>query len=393
MKAIYFDCYSGISGDMILGALIDAGLNLGKLKNELKKLRIDGWNIKTEKVKRCGITATKFKVIVDTKKDKSRHLSEILEIIDKSKLSPNQKNKSKEIFEKIGNAEAKIHNTKHNDVHFHEIGSLDAIIDIVGAVVAMDLLNIKKAYSSEVVVGKGTIKISHGEVPIPAPATSEILKGIPLKNSDIEEELTTPTGAAILTTLCQSFTGIPNGFKITQIGYGAGSREYPGKTNFLRILIGEIPDELSDLISETVYLITTEIDDMNPEIFSSLMEGLFNIGCLDAHFISVYMKKNRPGTKLEILSDFSKKDEIINYIFKNTSTFGIRVEEVHRYCLKREMDFVNTKYGKITVKKGFLGDKIIKVSPEYESCKVVAKENNVELIKVYNEVLKKIKDL
>jgi len=393
VKAIYFDCYSGISGDMILGALIDADLSLEVLRNELKKLKIDGWDIKTEKVKRCGITATKFNVIVDTKKDKSRHLSEIFDIIDKSKLSSSQKTKVKEIFQKIGNAEAKIHNTNPDDVHFHEIGSLDAIIDIVGAVVAMDLLNIKKTYSSEVATGKGTINISHGEVPIPAPATAEILKGIPLKNSDMEGELTTPTGAAILTTLCQSYEGIPNGFQITQIGYGAGSREYPGKTNFLRILVGEIADELSDLISETVYLITTEIDDMNPEIFSSIMEELFSIGCLDAHFINVYMKKNRPGTKLEILSDLSKKDEIINYIFKNTSTFGIRIEEVHRYCLKREMDFVNTKYGKIKVKKGFLGDKLIKVSPEYESCKVAAKENNVELIKVYYEVLKKIKDL
>jgi len=391
VKALYFDCYSGISGDMILGALIDAGLNLKELKSELKKLNIDGWNISIEKIKRCGITATKFNVITDSKKDKPRHLSQIFNIINKSNLKNEQKTKAKEIVRKIAEAEAKIHNTKPDDVHFHEMGSLDTIIDITGTVIALDLLDIQRCYSSAVAVGKGTIKISHGEVPVPAPATAEILKGIPLRNSEIEGELTTPTGASILTTLCQSFSGIPDGFKIEKIGYGAGSREYKGKTNFLRVFLGEISQEINDLISETIYVITTEIDDMNPEIFSFIMEGLFNLGCLDAHYVSIYMKKNRPGVKLEVLADSSKKDAIINYIFKNTSTFGIRVEETHRFCLKREIDYINTKYGKIKVKKGFLGNKIIKVSPEYESCKKAAKENKIELIKVYNEVLTKLK--
>ncbi len=375
---------------MIISAFINAGLNIESLKTELKELNLDGWDFQLEEVRRCGITASKVNIITDKKKDKSRHLAEIFKIIDDSNLEQKQKTTIKKIFTKIADAEAKVHKTDVKKVHFHEVGSLDAIIDITSAVVAMDLLSIDKVYSSQVAIGQGMIQISHGEVPVPAPATVEILKGIPLRRTNINGELTTPTGAAILTSLSQSFEGIPANFQIQQIGYGAGNRVYEGKTNFLRILIGEVPGEINDLIPEEVYLITTEIDDMNPEIFSSIMDDLFNIGCLDAHFLSTYMKKNRPGVKLEVLSNIKTKEKIIDYILKNTSTFGIRVEEIQRLCLKRESDVIDTKYGKVKVKNGYIGNKLIKVSPEYESCKTIAKNNNINLITVYNEVLKKI---
>ena len=391
MKALYFDCYSGISGDMILGALIDAGLNLDDLKSELKKLNVEGWDVTASPIKRCGITGTKFDVITDKSLDKARHLHEIEKIINESSLSDKIKSKAIKIFHIIGDAESEVHGSDHHHVHFHEVGALDAIIDITGAVIGMDLLGIKEVYSSNVTVGNGTITIAHGEVSVPAPATTLILKDIPLKRSDIQGELTTPTGASILKAYAKSFTGMPNNFSADAVGYGAGGKEYEGKTNYLRVMLGEIASQGSGLESHSVYKLTTEIDDMNPEIFSSLMEEVFKLGCLDCHYSSVQMKKNRPGTKLEILTAPDNKNKIMDYVFRNTSTFGIRVEEVQRYCLKREKDFVETEYGKIQVKKGFIGDELIKVSPEYESCKQAAAEYGVSVMKVYNGVIRLLK--
>ncbi len=377
MEIAYFDCFSGISGDMILGSLIDLGLDIEYLKNEFKKINISGYEINVIKTKKNDISCIKVNITV---KDKQKHrsLKEINALIDKSELNLEIKKKSKNIFLKLAKAESKIHNIDIDNVHFHEIGAIDSILDIIGAVIGLDKLNIKKIYSSSIPVGRGFVKSAHGKLPIPAPATSELLKGIPIYSTKVEGELVTPTGAAIISSLTESFGEMPL-MQIEKIGYGAGKSDFD-HPNLLRIFIGE---SLEKYDTDTVNVIEINIDDMNPEHYEVVFEKLLKNGALDVYLTNIQMKKNRPGIKLSIISPLEITDQLTDIIFNETTTFGLRIYKTNRKKLFVEMEKVETKYGEITIKIGKTKDKIKLVSPEYEDCKKLAQENNVSLKEIY----------
>ena len=377
MEIAYFDCFSGISGDMILGSLIDLGLDIEYLKNEFKKINLSGYEINAEKIKKRDISCIKVNITV---KDKQKHrsLKEINALIDKSELNPEVKKKSKDIFLKLAKAESKVHNIDIDKIHFHEIGAIDSILDIIGAVIGLDKLNLKKIYCSTIPVGRGFVKSAHGKLPIPAPATSELLKGIPTYSTKVEGELVTPTGAAIITSLTNNFGEMPL-MKIEKIGYGAGKSDFD-HPNLLRIFIGESLDKYD---TDTVNVIETNIDDMNPEYYEVVFEKLLKNGALDVYLTNIQMKKNRPGIKLSIISPLEITNELTDIIFNETTTFGLRIYKTNRKKLFVEKEKVETKYGEITIKIGKTKDEIKLISPEYENCKKLAQENNVSLKEIY----------
>ena len=380
MKIAYFDCASGISGDMVLGALIDAGLELDVLKTELKKLNVSGYEIKTERVKRNSISGTKLTVEI-SEEGVERHLSHIVKIIDDSSLDKDIKDLSKKIFYNLGEVEAKIHNTDIEKVHFHEVGALDSIIDIIGTVIGLKALGIKKVFASKVHLGTGFVNTRHGKLQVPVPATAELLKGIPVYSTGVESELVTPTGAVILKTLSESFGDIPV-MNIDSIGYGAGSKilKIP---NLLRIFIGIIKHK--EYHSDHAVLLETNIDDMNPEFFDYLSERLMDEGALDVYKTPVFMKKNRPATLLSILINEKILDEVLSIIFSESTTIGVRIQRLDRAVLERDILQVETKFGRVNVKVSKLGEKITNISPEYEDCKKAASEYNIPLKEVYDE--------
>ncbi|PKK82571.1 MAG: TIGR00299 family protein [candidate division Zixibacteria bacterium HGW-Zixibacteria-1] len=383
MKAIYFDCFAGISGDMTLGALVDAGLDIEKLKTELAKLKLEGYTITTEKVTKNGITGTKVNVQIEEQKA-HRHLKHINEIIDNSDLGDDIKQAGKKIFLRLAEAEAKIHNTTIEKIHFHEVGAIDAIIDIVGSVIGIKLLGIEKIYASRIHVGRGFVDCRHGKIPVPAPATVELLKDVPVFSTGIEKELTTPTGAAIISTLADSFGNLP-AMNIGQIGYGAGTSdlEIP---NLLRVMIGEVAK--SDYETDAVTVIETNIDDMNPEFYEYVSEKLFKQGALDVYTSPVYMKKSRPGVLLSVIADNDRIDDIISILFSETTTIGVRMHQVERMKLQREITTVNTIYGDIRVKISKYKGQIKNIAPEYDDCKKIADENNIPLKDIYDAAKK-----
>lgn len=377
MEIAYFDCFSGISGDMILGSLIDLGLDIEYLKNEFKKINISGYEINAEKIKKRDISCIKVNITV---KDKQKHrsLKEINALIDKSELNPEVKKKSKDIFLKLAKAESKVHNIDIDKIHFHEIGAIDSILDIIGAVIGLDKLNLKKIYCSTIPVGRGFVKSAHGKLPIPAPATSELLKGIPTYSTKVEGELVTPTGAAIISSLTESFGEMPL-IQIEKIGYGAGKSDFD-HPNLLRIFVGE---SLENYDTDVVNVIEVNIDDMNPEYYEVVFEKLLKNGALDVYLTNIQMKKNRPGIKLSIITPLEITNQLTDIIFNETTTFGIRIYKTHRKKLLVEKVKVKTKYGEITIKIGKTKDEIKLISPEYEDCKKLAQENNVSLKEIY----------
>lgn len=378
MKIAYFDCLAGISGDMTLGALIDCGVPLNYLEDQLKKLNISNFSLKEEKVIKKGITATKVHVNI-AKENKGRHLSHIKEIIYKSSLSEIVKNNAFNIFENLAKAEAKIHGTTIEKIHFHEVGAMDSIIDIIGTCICLDYLKIDKIKASKIHVGTGFVECDHGKFPLPAPATSELLKEMKIYSTGIEKELTTPTGAAILKTFSKKSFSMPE-MDVETIGYGAGNRDLD-IPNVLRIYIGEIREE-SDLI-EYAKMVETNIDDMNPEIYEIVMEKLFEAGAYDVFFSPVQMKKNRPATKLSVLIPYNEVEKFKEIIFMETTTFGIRVYDVEKHMLLREFKEIKTEFGKINIKLSKFNGKIINATPEYEDCKLIAKKVNKPLKEIY----------
>jgi uncharacterized protein (TIGR00299 family) protein len=381
MRTAYFDCFSGISGDMTLGALVDAGVSIDVLRAELAKLGLPGYEIKAEKVKRCGIAATKVHVIIDHKDQHARHLVDILDIIDRSSLSSSIQRKSSMIFHRLAEAEAKVHGTTTDHVHFHEVGAVDSIVDIVGSVIGLELLGISRIMTSAVNVGSGTVQTSHGLLPIPAPATAELLKEIPLYESDTKFELTTPTGAAIISTLGALFGPLPP-MKANVIAYGAGDKDFPGKPNVLRLMIGElvtIHDEDTSLVIET------NIDDMSPQVYDYLIGKLMQQGAQDAYLTPIIMKKGRPAILLSVLTDKSKTDTMVDTIFRETTSIGVRIQEINRKKLIREIADVKTPYGTIRVKISKHGNEVLTITPEYEDCKRIAEEMQVPLKNVIEE--------
>jgi uncharacterized protein (TIGR00299 family) protein len=394
MKILYYDCFAGISGDMNLGAMLDLGVEQKFLLEELNKVPVDSYKIKVHKDKRGGITGTKVDVIVPPQeKASSRHIQkkrnfrDITGMIKQSNLSANVKKISLDIFTRLARAEGKIHGHKIENVHFHEIGAIDSIVDIVGAAICLDYLNVDKVISSPIQVGSGIINCSHGTFPVPAPATAEILMGIPMKTGLVPFEATTPTGAAIIAATATSFTEKID-FTPQKIGYGLGSKDSP-IPNVLRLFLGEISanaEKADDPETSVAVIIECNIDDMNPEFYDALMERLFAAGAHDVFFTPIIMKKSRPALTVSVLCDVSQQKVIEEVFWLNSSTFGLRSYKIAKSMLRRETVKVKTKYGEITVKNGCLNGRIIKSKPEYEDCKRLAKENGVTIQDIYESI-------
>jgi pyridinium-3,5-bisthiocarboxylic acid mononucleotide nickel chelatase len=396
MKTAYFDCYNGISGDMTLGALVDLGLPLEELREALGSLPIAGYTITDERVKRCGVGATMVTVRCD-EQPRHRHFPHIREIIGGGAFSPAVKERAIEAFFRIAEAEAAIHETTVDRIHFHEVGAVDAIVDIVGAMWGIEALGITRVLASAVAVGSGTVKCAHGEMPVPAPATARLLAGKPITTGPMACELCTPTGAAILTTLTDSFGPLKD-FRVEKVGYGAGSRVVEGHTNYLRVLLGETQDASKAGIvlpveTRELALVTTDIDDMPAEIFGHVLSRLFEAGCLDAHITAVQMKKDRPGASIQVLAEPGKVDAVVELLLRETTTFGVRVVPCTRHSLHRRIETVQTQYGEVRVKLGLWGDEAIKASPEFEDCRRLAEEKGVPLAQVYAAAVRQAPNL
>jgi len=383
MRLAYFDCFSGASGDMILGSLIDAGLSPHLLRGVLKKLGIPDIRLRVEKVLKSGISATQ--VIVKSRKNERSHrnLKELLKIIERSSLETHIKKKSKEIFERIALVEAKIHQKPVDDIHFHELGGLDSVVDIVGSVWGLDQLEIEQIHVSKINVGTGFVRCEHGLLPVPAPATLYLMEGKPIYSSGVERELLTPTGAAILTSLGLEFGPMPL-MKVERIGYGAG-RDELSHPNVLRLIIGT---SLSYSEKEKVMVIETNIDDMNPQFYDFVMEELFAMGIKDVFLTPIIMKKSRPATLLTIITSPEKLSLITEFLLKETTTIGLRWREEVRARADREILSFQTKFGKIRFKLAKWDGKIINVSPEYEDCKRLAIKKRISLKEVFEEARK-----
>lgn len=385
-KIAFFDCPSGIAGNMIIGALLDAGLDKDYLKKELLKIRNPKSEIRNKykiiisNTKRGNISGTYFKVKLRGK-DQHRPLQDILKIINKSNLSKDVKQLSSRIFQRLAKAEAKVHKLPINKIHFHEVGAVDAIIDIVGTCIGLKKLGIEAVYSSPLPHGKGMIKHEHGMLPNPAPAAAELLINVPTYGTNIKGELVTPTGAAIIGTLAKGFGDIPR-MEVKDIGYGAGTLNLP-IPNLLRLFIGDahLPSE-----KDTILQIETNIDDMHPKHYHKVIAGLMKAGALDAYTIPVLIKKHRQGVNLVVLCTPQNRHQIITRIFDLTTTLGVRVYLVPREKLSRKFVKVKTKFGKARVKLGLLGKELKTIAPEYEDYKRIARKHHIPIQKAYREV-------
>jgi uncharacterized protein (TIGR00299 family) protein len=386
MKLAYFDCFSGISGDMTLGALIDAGCDLELLRTGLQGLQVSGWTISAERVWKNGMAATFVRVQTEDQ-TKHRTLSAILEILDKSNLSEAVKSNSAAVFRKLGEAEAAVHDVPLEKIHFHEVGAVDAIVDIVGACIGFDALGIERFACSALNVGGGTTKMAHGILPVPAPATAKLLLGKQTYSNGVQKELVTPTGAAIVATLCNSFGPQP-AMSVSSIGYGAGSSDLEGQPNVLRIMVGEAAEKASPGFDEEISVLEANLDDMNPQIYGYFLEKALAAGALDVYTTPVQMKKNRPGTLLTILCKPQDTNPLMSLVFAETTTFGARCYRAQRRTLPRESVRVHTQFGEVRVKLSRVNGRILHVAPEFDDCRRLAVEKNVPLQRVLNEAMR-----
>ena len=391
MKTLYFDCFAGASGDMILGAMVAAGVDQNALREQLSLLKVEGFKIDFETTDRSGLSAT-YARVETIHEHEHRHLSDIRRIIENSGVTEAAKELSLRIFTRLAEAEARVHNEPVEKVHFHEVGALDAIVDVVGAAICFDLLKIDRFVSSPLQVGSGMIEMAHGKFPVPPPAVTELLRGVPFYSGDIKGELLTPTGAAIITTVCQEYGPIPR-IKTDRTGYGAGTRQYANFPNVLRVLIGET--EVHEAASDRLWMIETNLDDASPQIVGHVMDRVFELGALDCYFTPVQMKKNRPGVLLSVLCGPGEKEAVMKLLFTETTTLGVRSYEVERRALRRSVVQVETQYGPIDVKVGHLNGRVVNEMPEFEQCRKAAIRANVPL-KVVEEAariaLAKIRD-
>jgi uncharacterized protein (TIGR00299 family) protein len=389
MRIAYFDCFAGLSGDMIVGALLDLGVAFDALKRTLSSLAISSYAINIRRVERGGIAATKFDVEVDLRDQPPRTLADIRSIILESSLSEITKQRSIAVFDRLADAEAKVHGTTRSEIHFHEVGAVDSIVDIVAAMIGFEMLGIDRFYCSPLRVGRGVIEAEHGRLPVPAPATAELLKGVPVYAGDLEGEFVTPTGAAIIATLCEDFGHLP-AMKINGVGYGAGTRDPKELPNVLRVMLGEMNDAADDTDSqkaasmrdEGVTVIETNVDDMNPQVYGFVMERAFAIGALDVFMIPAQMKKDRPGVLLTVLCKPEMTDALIEMLLAETTTLGVRYYWADRRVLERAIETVNTDYGPVRIKVARDGDRTLHFQPEYEDCARLALESQTTLIEV-----------
>jgi pyridinium-3,5-bisthiocarboxylic acid mononucleotide nickel chelatase len=426
MRTLYFDCFSGISGDMTVGALLDIGADEKALLDGLSQLKVEGYEIKIEKKLKNGISGTDFSVILEEDHDHAaehehhmhdgeqdndhlhhehehshehphahehkhntkhvhRNMGDIERIINDSRLSARAKKLSMEMFRLVAEAEGKIHGKPAGEVHFHEVGAVDSIVDIIGTAICIDNLNVDRIVFSSLPLSKGFVKCQHGVFPLPAPATLEILKNVPVYYTDINFELVTPTGAAIAKGLADEF-GMVGELEVEKIGYGLGKKTYE-IPNVLRVMIFSSKKKIIDRVVE----IETNIDDMTAEQLGCAVEMLFDQGALDVFFTPVFMKKNRPGTKLSVLCQPDKKEGIVEAILKHTSTFGVRMSHMERSILDRETVEVDTEFGNIRCKVGKLHGEVLKYSPEYEDCKAASQQYGRPIADIYNEAISKVK--
>ena len=386
MKLAYLDCFSGISGDMTLGALVDAGCPVERLREELRGLSVAGWELTAEKVWKNGMAATYVRVNAEDQK-KHRSLSAILEILEKSKLAARVRERAAAVFTKLGEAEASVHDVPLEKIHFHEVGAVDAIVDIVGACVGFEALGVEKFACSALNVGGGTAKMAHGVLPVPAPATAKLLIGKPTYSNGVQKELVTPTGAAIVATLCEEFGPQP-AMSVSAIGYGAGTADLEGQPNVLRIMVGDAAEKTVAGFDEEIAVIEANLDDMNPQIYGYFLEQALAAGALDVYTTPVQMKKNRPGVLLTVLCKPSDTQKLMGLIFAETTTFGVRTYRAHRKVLPREWVNVRTEFGEVRVKVSRVNGRILHVAPEFEDCKRVAEEKGVPLQRVIAEAAK-----
>ena len=409
MKTLYFDCFSGASGDMILGALLDAGLPLEELRHALGTLGLEARSIEAARVDRAGVAATKVRVRTTESTGAAegheevhephshalhathshRTLAEIAALIERSALSDAAKSKAKNLFTRLGEVEAAIHQVPLDRVHLHEVGALDSIIDIVGAVHALECLAPDVIVASPLNVGGGTVRCAHGDYPVPAPATVRLLEGVPIYSSGSDGELVTPTGALLVTAYASSFGPLPL-MSVERVGYGAGDRNPPGRPNVLRVLVGKTADEAR---VERVVLIQCEIDDMNPQIFGVLMDRLYEAGALDVFYVPVQMKKNRPGTLLTIVAPPGHREALSGIVFRESTTLGLRFHEVSRECLDREIVSIETRLGPVRVKIARRASAVVNVSPEFDDCARLATESRLSVKEVQALAMKAYLDI
>ena len=379
MRIAYLDCFSGISGDMFIGSLLDAGLPFEQIQRTLSGLKLSGYRIAATPEERNHIFGTRFSVTLEEADQATRHLDDIRQILQNSDLPLQVIQRSIQVFENLAEIEGGIHHISADKVHFHEVGAVDSIIDIVATVAGMELLGIEKLFASRIPVGSGIITSAHGRIPIPSPATLALLKGVPIYSSGQDVEMVTPTGAALISSLCSSFGPMPP-MVVEQVGYGVGSRRLSDRPNLLRILIGSDSDKE---ITETVVVLEANLDDMNPELSGYLMERLFEAGARDVSFCPVHMKKNRPGIQLQVIGKPEDRERLTAIVFKESTTLGVRYSYGQRAVLRRETVATDSPWGKMNVKKVIDQDGRAVFLPEYEECKRIARENNLALRDVY----------
>ena len=386
MKLAYFDCFSGISGDMTLGALVDAGVPLEQLRVELQGLDVPGWEITAEKVWKNGMSATHVNVKAEDTHT-HRSLTTILGIFEKSKLAGPIKERASAIFHKLGEAEASVHDVPIEKIHFHEVGAVDAIVDIVGACVGFSALEIEQFACSALNVGGGTAKMAHGVLPVPAPATAKLLVGKPTYSNGVLKELVTPTGAAIVATLCDSFGAQP-AMAVSAIGYGAGTTDLEGQPNVMRLMIGDAMQKNEWGAEETIRVLEANLDDMNPQIYGYFLEKALAAGALDVFATPVQMKKNRPGMLITVLCQATDERKFQEMLFAETTTLGVRSTLAQRRILPREWVKVNTRFGEVRVKVARVNGQVRQASPEFEDCRKLAEVKNVPLQAVLEEAMR-----
>jgi len=374
MRTLYFDCFAGISGDMILGALVDLGIEREFLEGQLSKIGISGYELEFNKVDRSGISASKVSVRTGHEHH-HRHLSDVLKIIDGAQLDGEIKARASKIFTLLAEAEAIVHDVPLERIHFHEVGAVDAIVDVIGACIGFQGLGIDRFFCSALHVGSGTVEMAHGRFPVPPPAVAELLKGAPIYSTEILGELVTPTGAAIVRGVSEGFGPMPV-MRIAGTGYGAGSREYPRFPNVLRLLMGETTDNSDD---GKVLVLETNIDDMSPQLTGYLMERALEMGALDCYFTPIQMKKNRPGVLISIICRPADRQLLTELLLLETTTLGVRFYETDRTALQRDRIAVETIYGPIRVKIAKLNGKPFKVMPEFDDCRKAALEHKAAL--------------
>ena len=387
MRTLYFDCFSGAAGDMILGALLDAGLPLRELKSALGSLGVEGWDIAAEKVVKCGITATKFRVH-DARPQSEHahyHVAGIKKRIAQSALSNQAKSRAGELIDRLAEAEAAVHDMPVEKVHLHEVGALDSIVDIVGAVYAFEWFGAERIVVSPLNVGAGTVKTAHGIYPVPAPATLRLLGDAPVYAGDIAAELLTPTGALVLTHYAATYGPMPH-MRVERVGYGAGDRDFASTPNVLRVVVGEgmplaaavdgAAASVAARHTARVVVIECEIDDMNPQIFGTLMDLMQQAGALDVLYTPVHMKKNRPGTLVTIIGRPEDRERLVDLVFRETTTIGVRINETERQCLDRETVTVTTPLGPVRFKVARRDGRILNAQPEFEDLVRLANEHS-----------------